>query len=92
MNESRVSQLHARAVQRLKKALGTDSAVDDAAQVMRPPVVSFEQTMKRLKMAKSTLPAAAASRNAWRGAALHGTRREGDDSSRADSAEGGAAR
>jgi RNA polymerase sigma factor FliA len=60
VNESRVSQLHARAVQRLKKALGTDSAVDDAAQVMRPPVVSFEQTMKRLKMAKSTLTAAAA--------------------------------
>jgi RNA polymerase sigma factor for flagellar operon FliA len=59
VNESRVSQLHARAVQRLKKALGTDSAVEDAAQVLRQPVVSFEQTMKRLKMAKAAMPTAA---------------------------------
>jgi len=59
VNESRVSQLHARAVQRLKKALGTDSSVEDAAQALRPPVVSFEQTMKRLKMAKAAMPVAA---------------------------------
>src|SRR6188472_3202001 len=59
VNESRVSQLHARAVQRLKKALGTDSSVEDAAQALRPPVVSFEQTMKRLKMAKAAMPVVA---------------------------------
>jgi len=59
VNESRVSQLHARAVQRLKKTLGTDSSLEDAAQALRQPVVSFEQTMKRLKMAKAAMPATA---------------------------------
>src|SRR6476646_170692 len=59
VNESRVSQLHARAVQRLKKTLGTDSSLEDAAQALRQPVVPFEQTMKRLKMAKSAMPATA---------------------------------
>jgi RNA polymerase sigma factor for flagellar operon FliA len=60
VNESRVSQLHARAVQRLRKALGTDSASDEAAQALRPAILSFEQTMKRLRMVKSTLPSESA--------------------------------
>jgi hypothetical protein len=57
VNESRVSQLHARAIQRLRKALGSDAG-DDAARALRPAILSFEQTMKRLKMAKSQMPSA----------------------------------
>ena len=36
VNESRVSQLHARAVQRLRKALGADCSAAEAAAVLRP--------------------------------------------------------
>jgi RNA polymerase sigma factor for flagellar operon FliA len=58
VNESRVSQLHARAVQRLRKALATDSATEDAANALKPAVLSFEQTMKKkMKMARAALPA-----------------------------------
>jgi RNA polymerase sigma factor for flagellar operon FliA len=53
VNESRVSQLHARAIQRLKKALGADSASADAAEALRPAIVAFQQTMRRMKMAKA---------------------------------------
>jgi RNA polymerase sigma factor for flagellar operon FliA len=55
VNESRVSQLHARAVQRLRKALGADSATADAAPALRPAILAFEQTMKRMRMAKANL-------------------------------------
>ena len=48
VNESRVSQLHARAVQRLRKALGADSASDAA-------VLSFQNALRRMKMAKASL-------------------------------------
>jgi RNA polymerase sigma factor for flagellar operon FliA len=57
VNESRVSQLHARAVQRLRKALATDSSTEDAANALKPAVLSFEQTMKKMKMARAALPA-----------------------------------
>ncbi len=60
VNESRVSQLHARAIQRLRKALGADCSAADAAAALRPAIISFAQTMKRLKMAKASLPEAAA--------------------------------
>ena len=53
VNESRVSQLHARAIQRLKKALGADSASADAAEALRPAILAFQQTMRRMKMAKT---------------------------------------
>jgi RNA polymerase sigma factor for flagellar operon FliA len=53
VNESRVSQLHARAIQRLKKALGADSASADAAEALRPAIVAFQQTLRRIKMAKA---------------------------------------
>ena len=53
VNESRVSQLHARAIQRLKKALGADSASADAAEALRPALLAFQQTMRRMKMAKA---------------------------------------
>ena len=50
VNESRVSQLHARAVQRLKKALGADTGADVIS-----PVIDFQKKMQRMKMAKATL-------------------------------------
>src|SRR6188768_729645 len=53
VNESRVSQLHARAIQRLKKALGADTASADAAEALRPAILAFQQTIKRMKMAKA---------------------------------------
>jgi RNA polymerase sigma factor FliA len=55
VNESRVSQLHARAVQRLRKALGTDCSAAEAAATLRPAILSFQHTMRRMKMAKVAL-------------------------------------
>jgi RNA polymerase sigma factor FliA len=52
VNESRVSQLHARAIQRLRKALGAGCSAEDAARALRPAVLSFQQTMTRVKMAR----------------------------------------
>ena len=53
VNESRVSQLHARAVQRLRKALGAECPAEDA---ISPAVLSFQSTMRRLRMAKADMP------------------------------------
>jgi RNA polymerase sigma factor (sigma-70 family) len=53
VNESRVSQLHARAIQRLKKTLGADCSMEEAAKALRPAILSFQQTMTRVKMAKA---------------------------------------
>jgi RNA polymerase sigma factor for flagellar operon FliA len=52
VNESRVSQLHARAIQRLKKALGADCSASEAAEALRPAILAFQQTMRRMQMAK----------------------------------------
>jgi RNA polymerase sigma factor for flagellar operon FliA len=52
VNESRVSQLHARAIQRLKKALGADCETEDIAS----PILAFQSTMRRLRMAKAEMP------------------------------------
>jgi len=54
VNESRVSQLHARAIQRLRTALGADCSMEEAARALRPAILSFQQTMTRVKMAKAT--------------------------------------
>jgi RNA polymerase sigma factor FliA len=51
VNESRVSQLHARAVQRLRKALGADT-VETAAN-LKPAILAFQQTIRRMRMAKA---------------------------------------
>lgn len=51
VNESRVSQLHARAILRLKKVLGADCAEAMAA------VIPFQDAMRRMRMAKSEMPA-----------------------------------
>jgi len=52
VNESRVSQLHARAIQRLRKSLGADCSMEEVARVLRPAILSFQQTMTRVKMAR----------------------------------------
>src|SRR5215212_8821282 len=53
VNESRVSQLHARAVQRLRKALGAECEAQDA---IGRAVLSFQHTMRKLRMAKAEVP------------------------------------
>ena len=52
VNESRVSQLHARAIRRLRDALGTAVAPAQAAAMMRSAILAFQQ---RPRMAKATL-------------------------------------
>ena len=52
VNESRVSQLHARAIRRLRDALEMLVPADEAAKVMRSAILSFQQ---KPKMAKATL-------------------------------------
>src|SRR5438045_1650187 len=51
VNESRVSQLHARAVQRLRKAFGADAA----SGPMSPAVLSFQNALRRMRMAKAQI-------------------------------------
>ncbi len=53
VNESRVSQLHARAIQRLRKVLCEDA--EPQAGASRPAVIAFEQMVRRMKMAKAVL-------------------------------------
>jgi RNA polymerase sigma factor for flagellar operon FliA len=50
VNESRVSQLHARAVQRLRKALGADTGEEIIS-----PVLELQKTIRRMRMAKAEL-------------------------------------
>jgi hypothetical protein len=50
VNESRVSQLHARAVQRLKKALGAETGEEIIS-----PVIELQRTIRRMRMAKAEL-------------------------------------
>lgn len=51
VNESRVSQLHARAIQRLRKALGADVQPD----ALVPAILSFQTTMRTLRTAKAQM-------------------------------------
>jgi RNA polymerase sigma factor FliA len=51
VNESRVSQLHARAIRRLRDALGTMVPAAEAAKAMRSAILEFQKP----KMAKATL-------------------------------------
>jgi RNA polymerase sigma factor for flagellar operon FliA len=53
VNESRVSQLHARAIQRLRKTLGAECTTAEAAQALRPAIIAFQQTMRRLQLSKA---------------------------------------
>jgi len=52
VNESRVSQLHARAIRRLKDALGAAVPPAQAAAVMRSAILAFQQ---KPKMAKASI-------------------------------------
>jgi RNA polymerase sigma factor for flagellar operon FliA len=56
VNESRVSQLHARAIQRLRRLLCADAPASDARQ-SGAAVLAFEQMLHRMKLAKATLAA-----------------------------------
>lgn len=49
VNESRVSQLHARAVQRLRAALGSREEPKSAAVIIREAVAAFQQKPRMLK-------------------------------------------
>ena len=51
VNESRVSQLHARAIQRLRKALGAEHG-------SQPSVIDINAIVGAMRMAKASLPAA----------------------------------
>jgi RNA polymerase sigma factor for flagellar operon FliA len=57
VNESRVSQLHARAIQRLRKSLGADSSDADAAAALRPAVLAFHTNATRAEHEKGDKPA-----------------------------------
>ena len=59
VNESRVSQLHARAIRRLREALGTSVPQAEALQVMRSAILEFHKP----KMAKASLESRAAASN-----------------------------
>ena len=54
VNESRVSQLHARAIKRLRVALGPDMAPAEAMSALKSAVLAFHQ---KPIMAKASLPA-----------------------------------
>jgi len=59
VNESRVSQLHARAIKRLRVALAPDMAPTEAVQAIRSAVLAFQQKPKMLKV-ESAVPFATA--------------------------------
>jgi RNA polymerase sigma factor for flagellar operon FliA len=58
VNESRVSQLHARAIQRLRKTLAAEFSADGAGTESRGDVIEIGSM---LRMAKATLPSRGAS-------------------------------
>ncbi|MDO8836028.1 MAG: FliA/WhiG family RNA polymerase sigma factor [Vicinamibacterales bacterium] len=60
VNESRVSQLHARAIQRLRAALGTLETPKSAPSIIREAVAAFQQKPRMLKAQLATRPAFAA--------------------------------
>jgi len=55
VNESRVSQLHARAIKRLREALGATVAPADTVTALRGALLAFEAKPK-MQMVKATLP------------------------------------
>jgi RNA polymerase sigma factor for flagellar operon FliA len=73
VNESRVSQLHARAIQRLRKALtGEPSAEQTAAAAReRAPIVALGAVLGSLRMAKAQLPQQGPPRSGRKGVVLN---------------------
>jgi len=57
VNESRVSQLHARAIQRLRVALGPETDPKSAAKIMTEALAAFRQKPKMLKAQLGTAAA-----------------------------------
>ena len=57
VNESRVSQLHARAIGRLRHALGADCSAAAAIAALRPAVLSFHTPAPRPAAAREQKPA-----------------------------------
>jgi RNA polymerase sigma factor for flagellar operon FliA len=57
VNESRVSQLHARALRRLRDALGTDATPATALASIRAAVIAFAQKPKMARASLRTQPA-----------------------------------
>src|SRR5436853_2907170 len=49
VNESRVSQLHARAIQRLSKSLGAACSAAEAARALRTEVIAFQQSQHAMQ-------------------------------------------
>ena len=74
VNESRVSQLHARALRRLREALGPQAQPQVAIEMLRRAVVAFEHRPRMAKavlpVSDTVLPAAAAQRAERRGVVL----------------------
>ena len=60
VNESRVSQLHARAIQRLRQALGAQDSPKSAATIIREAVAAFQQKPRMLKAQLAVRPTMAA--------------------------------
>ena len=60
VNESRVSQLHARAIRRLREALGSSVPQAEALKVMRSAILEFQQKPKATKTAPESRGWAAA--------------------------------
>ena len=56
VNESRVSQLHARAIRRLREALGAEVTPVAASAALREAIAAMEARPKMHKMAKASLP------------------------------------
>jgi RNA polymerase sigma factor for flagellar operon FliA len=78
VNESRVSQLHARAIQRLRKALTGETpagTVPATTSPERAPIVALGALLGQFKMAKAQLSRPQAERSGERGVVLNYTRR-----------------
>jgi RNA polymerase sigma factor for flagellar operon FliA len=72
VNESRVSQLHARAIRRLREALGSSVPQAEAVQVMRTAILEFQQKPKGAKTSPESRGWAAAGAPATAGRAKRG--------------------
>jgi len=66
VNESRVSQLHTRAIQRLRVALGTETDPKSAGRILRDAVSAFQQKPKMLKAQLAIRPTPVATTPAQR--------------------------
>ena len=59
VNESRVSQLHARAIRRLRDALAGSMPAAEVAKAMRTAILEFQQKPRMAKAALDSVPASA---------------------------------